>query len=46
MVVFPKNGDAVGDYIDVHIERANSATLFGTKEHVFHQPPAFITRES
>jgi tRNA-2-methylthio-N6-dimethylallyladenosine synthase len=46
MVVFPKNGDAVGDYIGVRIERANSATLFGTHEHVFHQPPAFITRES
>jgi tRNA-2-methylthio-N6-dimethylallyladenosine synthase len=46
MVVFPKNGDVVGDYIGVHIERANSATLFGTHEHVFHQPPAFIIRES
>jgi tRNA-2-methylthio-N6-dimethylallyladenosine synthase len=46
MVVFPKNGDVVGDYIGVRIERANSATLFGTKEHVFHQPLAFITRES
>ena len=46
MVVFPKNGDAVGDYIGIHIERANSATLFGTQEHIFHQPPAFITRES
>ncbi|MGA3285832.1 MAG: tRNA (N6-isopentenyl adenosine(37)-C2)-methylthiotransferase MiaB [Bacteroidota bacterium] len=46
MVVFPKNGDAVGDYIGVHIERANSATLFGTHEHVFYQPPAFIIRES
>jgi tRNA-2-methylthio-N6-dimethylallyladenosine synthase len=46
MVVFPKNGDSVGDYIGVCIERANSATLFGTQEHVFHQPPAFITRES
>jgi tRNA-2-methylthio-N6-dimethylallyladenosine synthase len=46
MVIFPKNGDSVGDYIDVRIERVNSATLFGTKEHVFHQSPAFITRES
>jgi tRNA-2-methylthio-N6-dimethylallyladenosine synthase len=46
MVVFPTNGDAVGDYIGVRIEGANSATLFGTQEHVFHQPPAFITRES
>ena len=31
MVVFPKNGDTVGDYIDIRIERVNSATLFGTK---------------
>jgi tRNA-2-methylthio-N6-dimethylallyladenosine synthase len=31
MVVFPKNGDGIGDYIDIHIERVNSATLFGTK---------------
>jgi len=46
MVVFPKNGDSVGDYIDVRIERANSATLFGKQEHVFHQPPVFTTRES
>jgi tRNA-2-methylthio-N6-dimethylallyladenosine synthase len=46
MVVFPKNGDAVGDFIEVRIERANSATLFGTQEYVFHQPPAFITREN
>jgi tRNA-2-methylthio-N6-dimethylallyladenosine synthase len=46
MVVFPKNGDAIGDYIGVCIERANSATLFGTQKHVFHQSPAFITRES
>jgi tRNA-2-methylthio-N6-dimethylallyladenosine synthase len=30
MVVFPKNGDAIGDYIGIRIERANSATLFGT----------------
>jgi len=46
MVVFPKNGNTVSDYIGIRIERANSATLFGTQEHVFHQPPAFITRES
>jgi tRNA-2-methylthio-N6-dimethylallyladenosine synthase len=46
MVVFPKNGDAIGDYIGIRIERANSATLFGTQEHVFHQSPAFITQES
>ena len=31
MVIFPKNGDAIGDYIGVHIERANSATLFGSR---------------
>ena len=31
MVVFPKNGDGIGDYIHIHIERVNSATLFGTK---------------
>jgi tRNA-2-methylthio-N6-dimethylallyladenosine synthase len=31
MVVFPKNGDGIGDYIDIHIERVNSATLFGMK---------------
>jgi tRNA-2-methylthio-N6-dimethylallyladenosine synthase len=38
MVVFPKNGDAVGDYIGIHIERANSATLFGAKlEHPLSQ---------
>jgi tRNA-2-methylthio-N6-dimethylallyladenosine synthase len=31
MVVFPKNGDDIGDYIGIQIERVNSATLFGTK---------------
>jgi hypothetical protein len=31
MVVFPRNGDAIGDYIDIYVERANSATLFGTQ---------------
>jgi hypothetical protein len=31
MVVFPKNGDAVGDFIGIRIERANSATLFGAQ---------------
>ena len=31
MVIFPKNGDAIGDYLSIRIERANSATLFGTK---------------
>lgn len=30
MVVFPRNGFRVGDYIRVRVERANSATLFGT----------------
>ncbi len=30
MVVMPKNGYATGEYIDVRIERANSATLFGS----------------
>jgi tRNA-2-methylthio-N6-dimethylallyladenosine synthase len=46
MVIFQKNGDAIGDYIDVRIEGANSATLFGRQGHVFNQPPAFIIRES
>jgi tRNA-2-methylthio-N6-dimethylallyladenosine synthase len=46
MVVFPKNGDAIGDYISVRIERVNSATLFGTQKHIVHQPPALITQES
>jgi tRNA-2-methylthio-N6-dimethylallyladenosine synthase len=31
MVIFPKNGDTVGDYINIRIERANSATLFGAQ---------------
>ncbi len=30
MVVFPKGEMAPGDYFDIRIERANSATLFGT----------------
>ncbi len=30
MVVMPKNGYVTGEYIDVRIERANSATLFGS----------------
>jgi tRNA-2-methylthio-N6-dimethylallyladenosine synthase len=33
MVIFPKNGDAVGDYIRVAVERVNSATLFGKQVH-------------
>jgi tRNA-2-methylthio-N6-dimethylallyladenosine synthase len=41
MVIFPKNGNIAGDYINVRIERANSATLFGTQEHVFHQSHVF-----
>jgi tRNA-2-methylthio-N6-dimethylallyladenosine synthase len=28
-VVFPKSSERVGEYVDVRIERANSATLFG-----------------
>lgn len=31
MVVFPKNGTAIGSYVDVAIHKANSATLFGTE---------------
>lgn len=31
MVVFPKNGNNIGDYLGIRIERVNSATLFGTK---------------
>jgi tRNA-2-methylthio-N6-dimethylallyladenosine synthase len=30
MVILPRNGFASGEYIDVQIERANSATLFGS----------------
>jgi len=30
-VVFPKNGEEPGEYIDVMIERCNSATLFGKR---------------
>jgi len=29
VVVFPKNGASVGDYLPITVERANSATLFG-----------------
>ncbi len=46
MVIFPKNGNVAGDYINVRIERANSATLFGTQVHVFNQSPVLTTRES
>ena len=46
MVIFPKNGDSIGDYISIQIERANSATLFGKKtEHVFHQNAMLTTQE-
>jgi tRNA-2-methylthio-N6-dimethylallyladenosine synthase len=46
MVVFPKNGDAIGDYIGIQIERANSATLFGTKTgHILPRDTAFTTQE-
>jgi len=30
-VIFPKTGEQVGEYVDVRIERANSATLFGRR---------------
>jgi len=30
MVVFPRNGETLGDYLDVRIDKANAATLFGT----------------
>jgi tRNA-2-methylthio-N6-dimethylallyladenosine synthase len=31
MVVFPRNGNKTGEYEHIQIERANSATLFGTQ---------------
>jgi tRNA-2-methylthio-N6-dimethylallyladenosine synthase len=31
MVVFPRNGNKPGEYEHIQIERANSATLFGTQ---------------
>ena len=31
MVVFPKNGSCIGEYVDISIHKANSATLFGTE---------------
>jgi tRNA-2-methylthio-N6-dimethylallyladenosine synthase len=34
MVVFPKNEWSIGQYLDVRIDRANSATLFGTPQRV------------
>jgi tRNA-2-methylthio-N6-dimethylallyladenosine synthase len=33
VVVFPKLGERIGDYVDVVISGANSATLFGTRVH-------------
>jgi tRNA-2-methylthio-N6-dimethylallyladenosine synthase len=46
MVVFPKNGDAIGDYIGIQIERVNSATLFGTKNgHQLSQLTRLTTQE-
>lgn len=33
-VVFPRSDTSIGDYVRVSIERANSATLFGTVAHV------------
>jgi tRNA-2-methylthio-N6-dimethylallyladenosine synthase len=32
-VIFPKNGNAIGEYIHIAIERVNSATLFGKPIH-------------
>lgn len=43
MVIFPKNGDAIGDYLGIHIERVNSATLFGTKIGHSHPQLAMLT---
>ena len=40
MVVFPRNGDAIGNTIGIRIERANSATLFGT--NIEHPLPQYI----
>jgi tRNA-2-methylthio-N6-dimethylallyladenosine synthase len=46
MVIFPKNGDSIGDYISIQIELANSATLFGKKtEHMFNQTATPTTQE-
>lgn len=47
MVVFPKNGDAIGDYVGIRIERANSATLFGTQiEHEIGTQSSCIPKEN
>jgi tRNA-2-methylthio-N6-dimethylallyladenosine synthase len=38
MVVFPRNGNAVGEYVSVRIDRVNAATLFGElSAHVDHR---------
>jgi tRNA-2-methylthio-N6-dimethylallyladenosine synthase len=44
MVVFPKNGDAIGEYIGIRIERVNSATLFGMNAGHPVQPFELISR--
>jgi tRNA-2-methylthio-N6-dimethylallyladenosine synthase len=44
MVVFPNNGDAIGEYIGIRIERVNSATLFGMKAGHPVQPFELISR--
>jgi tRNA-2-methylthio-N6-dimethylallyladenosine synthase len=38
-VVFPKGSVKVGEYVNVRIERANSATLFGIVVHTATRPP-------
>jgi tRNA-2-methylthio-N6-dimethylallyladenosine synthase len=46
MVIFPKNGDNIGDYLGIRIERVNSATLFGTKTgYALPQLAMFTTKE-
>ena len=46
MVIFPKNGDIIGDFIDIRIEKVNSATLFGKKnKHPLPQLATFTTEE-
>jgi tRNA-2-methylthio-N6-dimethylallyladenosine synthase len=36
-VVFPRHGEAAGEFVDIRIDRVNSATLFGTR---FSSPEA------
>jgi len=45
MVIFPKNGDAPGAYMKILIERANSATLFGTKAGCTDSPVTVLTAQ-